>query len=274
MIYDLHSHSRFSDGSLTPSELVSLASSAGVSYLALTDHDTIAGLEQAKLAAQESDLNIIQGVELSCSWQGQLLHIVGLNINAQDDRLLQGIAQNRDRRLQRAEAMHSDFKQHGICLVESVNEQLAVDGVPTRPHFANALVEQGLAKNKKQAFKRYLVKGKPGFIPMVWPSLAEVGAWVQSAGGVAVLAHPMRYRFTRTRLIRLIKEMQEAGIHGLEVSTPTTNVQQTAMLAELCREHKLVASIGSDFHSPNQAWARLGSAPDLPSAVTPVWQAF
>lgn len=272
--YDLHSHSTYSDGSLSPAELVALAAQTGVSHLALTDHDTIAGLAEAQLAAQKNGITLIKGVELSCTWQNQLLHIVGLNVDESDPLLQSGLTQNRNRRYQRADAMHEDFLSHNIDLRQAVDVQLTEKGVPTRPHFANALIEQGYAKDKKQAFKRYLVKGKPGFVSMTWPSLGEVGEWIKSSGGTAILAHPMRYRFTRTRLIRLIEDMRPAGIEGIEVSTPTTDKQQMEMLGRLCDEYGLLASKGSDFHSPDQPWARLGSALDLDPRLSPVWQQF
>lgn len=270
MIFDLHSHSSYSDGSLSPFELVQLAAENGVSHLALTDHDTLAGLPEALAAAASHNINLIKGVELSCTWEKQLLHIVGLNIDEQNPVLIEGIRQNIQRRFTRAEAMFEDLLTHNIDVRELVMQQIADHGVPTRPHFANALIELGHAKDKKQAFKRFLVKGKPGFVPMAWPSVQEVGAWIAAAGGIGVLAHPMRYKFTRTKLIRLIEEMKPAGIHGLEVSTPTTDKAQSKMLGDLCQQYDLLASIGSDFHTPGQSWARLGSAPSLSSELTPV----
>ena len=166
--------------------------------------------------------------------------------------------------------MHQDFIKHGIDLREEV-AKLLNESAPTRPHFARALINLGYAKDLKQAFKRYLVRGKPGYIAMQWASLEEVGSWLNAAGGVAVLAHPLRYKLTRTKLIRLIEEMQQTGIQGIEISTSTTDKQQMEMLANLAVEHQLLASIGSDFHSTNQPWVQLGGAVQLPSRVTPVW---
>lgn len=273
-VYDLHSHSYFSDGSLSPEALIERAEQSGVSHLALSDHDTLTGLERAQAAAKETDVTVINSVELSCSWNGQLLHVVALNVDPTNQRLLDGVAQNRQRRLQRAELMHQDFAEHGIDLRELVAAQIHHGTVPTRPHFAQALIDQGLAKDKKQAFKRYLVPGKTGYIPMQWPAIEEIAEWINAANGVAVLAHPTRYKFTRTKLVRLINHMQAAGINAMEVSTPITNPQQQKMLADLCREFSLSASIGSDFHSPDQAWAKLGSAKPLAPDLTPVWESF
>jgi len=275
MKYDLHSHSHFSDGSLSPTELVNLAAEHGITHLGLTDHDTVHGLTEAQEAANELPIELINGVELSCTWENQLLHVVGLNIDPTNPELLSSIERNRLRRLDRAESMFEDFEQHDIFLRDEVAKQLVgIDAVPTRPHFAQALINQGYAKDKKQAFKRYLVRGKPGYIPIKWASLEEVGFAVNVAGGVAVLAHPMRYKFTRTKLIRLISEMIPAGIQGIEVSTGTTDKQQAAMLAELARQFKLVSSVGSDFHSLGQPWARLGCAAALSKDIAPVWSLF
>jgi len=270
---DLHCHSISSDGELTPHELLELAAERGITHLALTDHDTLDGLPAAALAAQEHDICLIPGVELSCSWRGQLLHIVGLGVNPECAELKQGIAENQQRRWQRAERMIEDFLNHDIDLGKTVSGLLG-DAVPTRPHFAQALIKLGYAKDKKQAFKRFLVRGKPGYIPLIWPDLTEIGRWIKAAGGIAVLAHPMRYNMTRTKLVALIEEMKAADIVGIEVSTPVNDANQIQMLAQLAREHKLLGSMGSDFHSPDQPWARLGTAQPLPSGVQPVWQAL
>jgi len=274
MNFDLHSHSYYSDGELSPQDLVALAIDNDITHLALTDHDTTAGLALARQHAKPTDLTLINGVELSCTWGNQLLHIVGLDIDPENAALRKGIKENTQRRCERAEAMYEDFKRHDIELREAVHKMVEDRGVPTRPHFAQAIVSLGYAKDKKQAFKRYLVPGKPGFVPMLWPSLAEIAAWINAAGGVAVLAHPMRYGFTRTKLIRLIEEMKGVGVRGIEVSTPTTNKQQSLMLATLAQQHGLLASIGSDFHSRDQTWARIGSAAPLLKELTPVWTEF
>lgn len=274
MKFDLHCHSYYSDGELSPLELVTLAEQAGVTHLALTDHDTLAGISEIGRAASGTSLNVINGLEFSCNWNGQLIHVLGLNVDPENGELQAGVEINTQSRLRRAEAMFVDFEKYGIELRDSVNAQIAERGVPTRPHFANALIESGKAKNKKQAFKRYLVPGKPGFVAMRWPDLEQVANWISAAGGVAVLAHPMRYKFTRAKLVRLIKDMLEVGIHGIEVSTPTTDRQQLTMLESLVRQHGLLASVGSDFHCHGQPWAVLGSAQPLAQGLTPVWTRF
>lgn len=271
---DLHCHSYFSDGSLSPTELVALAHQAEITDLALTDHDTLSGLPEAQIAAEKMGITLINGLELSCTWEKQLIHVVGLNVDPDNKILKAGVEQNKQRRLDRAEAMYEDFEQHDIFLREAVTDLIRERSVPTRPHFAQALVDQGYAKDKKQAFKRYLVKGKPGYIPMSWPDLEQIGTWINAAGGVGVLAHPNRYKLTRTKLSRLISDMLKAGIDGIEVSTSTTDKQQSAMLADLATQFGLLSSIGSDFHSKDQPWARLGGAVDLSKELTPVWSRF
>lgn len=275
MKYDLHSHSHYSDGDLSPTELVGLAVQSEISCLALTDHDTLDGLDEVQHAADQYDgFSVINGIELSCTWENQLIHVVGLKVDPTNQALLAGVKANKERRLLRAEAMFEDFAQHKIDIRAEVAAQIPSRGVPTRPHFAQALIDKGLAKDKKQAFKRYLVKGKPGYIPVQWPTMEEIGACVNAAGGVAILAHPNRYKFTRSKLSRLITQMLPAGINGIEVSTSTTDKQQSDMLGELARQYDLLASIGSDFHSLNQPWARLGGAQPLSTQVRPVWSAF
>lgn len=271
---DMHCHSHFSDGTLSPTELVALALQAGITDLALTDHDTLDGLPEAQIAADELGITLINGIELSCTWDKQLIHVVGLNVDPDNKVLKAGVEQNKQRRFDRAEAMFEDFEQHDIFLRETVAGHLRERSVPTRPHFAQALVDLGYAKDKKQAFKRYLVKGKPGYIPMLWPDVEQIGAWITAAGGTGVLAHPNRYKLTRTKLSRLISDMLKAGIEGIEVSTSTTDKQQSAMLADLAKQFGLFASIGSDFHSKDQPWARLGGAVDLSKELKPVWSSF
>jgi len=274
MKYDLHCHSHYSDGDLSPSAVIELAVEREVTHLALTDHDTLAGLPEAKKAANQHNIQLINGVELSCTWHGQLLHVLGLNVDPDNESLQQATKNNIQRRIDRAEKMFIDFEQHEIDLRDSVKKILQQHAVPTRPHFAQALIDQGYAKNKNQAFKRYLVKGKPGYIPMEWPDLEQTAEAINAASGIAVLAHPMRYKFTRTRLIKLIEDMMAVGVKGIEVSTPTTDASQMSMLSRLAMQYELFASVGSDFHSPNQPWAKLGIVTDLPRELTPVWTNF
>lgn len=268
--FDLHCHSTYSDGDLHPHDLVALAKEKAITHLSLTDHDTIDGLEAAQQAAQQNNIHLVPGVELSATWRGQLLHIVGLGIDPHNKVLTAGLKRNRDSRLLRAENMLADFRNHGIELSAAVASVLG-DAIPTRPHFAQALINEGYAKDKRQAFKRYLVRGKPGYVALQWPSIAEIAEWVVAAGGVAVLAHPLRYKLTRTKLITLVKEVKACGIDGLEVSTPINDMQQITMLGNIASNQGMYASVGSDFHSLAQPWAPLGSAVALPDHLQPVW---
>lgn len=271
MAVDLHTHSYFSDGDLSPRELAELAHAVGVKTIALTDHDTVAGLADMRVACDELTLKLITGVELSCSWRGQLLHVVGLGIDPENKELLTGITGNIQRREDRAQAMLQDFQRHGIDLKPFLISEHEQMGVLTRPHFADALVKAGIVKNKATAFKKYLVRGKPGFVPMQWPGIEDVGQWISKAGGIGVLAHPARYKMTRSKLCALVEEMLDAGIRGIEVSTSNSTPQQRAQIASVAREYRLLASIGSDFHSKQQPWARLGAAPLLPDDLIPIY---
>ncbi|GAA6136760.1 PHP domain-containing protein [Arenicella sp. 4NH20-0111] len=274
MKHDLHCHSFYSDGDLSPAEVIQLADQQSITHLALTDHDTVDGLAEAHKAAENSSITLINGIELSCTWEQRLIHIVGLNIDPKEKTLLAVIKENKQRRLLRAEAMYEDFEQNGIDIRLAVQSKIPKNGVPTRPHFAEALIELGLAKDKKQAFKRYLVKGKTGYVPMRWPDLAQIGPAITAGGGVAVLAHPTRYKLTRTKLSWLIKDMVAAGVKGMEICTASTDKQQIAMLTDLAEKFNLFGSTGSDFHSEHQPWAKLGRFEPLPKTLTPVWNTF
>lgn len=274
MKYDLHTHTNFSDGDNSPSDLVEKAKLANITHLALTDHDTIDGLSEASQAAARRNITLIPGIEFSCTWRDQLIHIVGLNIDPTARALKQAINENKERRKLRAEAMFEDFEQNGIEIRAQVEDQIGLRGVPTRPHFAQALVNEGFAKDKKQAFKRYLTKGKVGYVPMKWPDLETIGNAIVKSGGIGVLAHPMRYKFTRTKLCHLLKDQVAAGITGLEICTASTDKQQIRMLSDLARRFNLQGSTGSDYHSDTQPWAKLGRFSDLPEDVIPVWNTF
>jgi len=274
MLVDLHCHSNFSDGNLDPKVLVERAIDAGVDMLALTDHDTLSGLSAARAAAKDR-IKFINGIEFSATWNKRLLHIVGLNFDPNHEAINDGVKQNLSRRFERAEAMYQRFSELDIDIREQVESQLVnSESVPTRPHFAQALINLGLVKDKNKAFKRYLAEGKPAYVPMQWPSIDEVASWIKNAGGTAVLAHPTRYKLSRTKLVQLIKEMKEVGIYGIEVSTCVTDERQQGMLTQLALSHDLLASIGSDYHGDDQPWAKLGKARPLSEQLAPVWHAF
>ncbi len=271
---DLHCHSHYSDGTLAPAEVVDLAYKHEVNLLSLTDHDSIDGLDQARAQAEHYGIHFIAGVEVSATWNQQTLHIVGLNIDPNNEVLLQGLASNCALRAQRSNDMLNKLDAHGIDIRQAVEKQLPDGGVPTRTHIARALIDTGAVKNMNAAFKRYLGAGKIGYVPSEWADMRDVVAWISAAGGVAVLAHPMRYRLSATKLRMVVRDFVESGGKALEVVTATQDAKQTRDCITLVQDNQLLASTGSDFHSLDQPWAVLGRCPALPSSVQPVWEYF
>lgn len=274
LCYDLHCHSTASDGSLPPRELVTRAAAQGVTHLALTDHDTIRGLSEASEAAAEVGVTLVPGVELSCQWRSQTIHVVGLDFDGQHPDFVAAMATQLENRWQRARQISERLAR--LRVPDLLDRAVAKAGgeVPGRPHFAQALVEAGAVRTVALAFKRYLGAGKPGDVKAWWPELAVVVSWIREAGGIAVLAHPRKYNLTATKLRALIADFQAAGGQGLEVLTSGQSDADTAFLAALCRAQGLMASQGSDFHTPGAAWCELGKVPPLPSGLQPVWEGF
>lgn len=272
MLYDLHCHSTASDGKLTPLELVDRAKGKGVDCLAITDHDTAASYQQ--MPAQIDGLKLITGIELSTQWRGTGVHIVGLNFDLHSSAISEAISYQQRARKQRAELIAERLAKAGI--EETLPGAIAIAGtsVVGRPHFARHLVERGIVKDSGQAFKRYLGSGKLGDVKQTWASLPQVVQWINAAGGIAVLAHPAKYKMTYTKLGLLCDEFVAAGGRGLEVCSGLQPPQTTRDLARLCREKKLLASCGSDFHQPGQHWAELGCCTPLPEHLDPVWSKF
>ena len=269
---DLHSHSQYSDGRLSVSELIEAARQAGVNTLALTDHDTTAGLAEAQQYAADAGITLIPGVEISVTWRHLTVHILGLGIDADCDELQQGLQALRDKRQLRAQKIHDKLFDAGIEGALDWVEQRVNGGLISRTHFAEFLVDAGYAKDMRAVFKHYLVRGKTGHVDMQWCELSQALSWIRAAGGSAVIAHPARYKLTRTKLITLIEEFIASGGVGLEVVSSSHNEQECQQLAALAAQFQLYASQGSDFHSPNQAWAQLGRIPSLPAQCTPVWE--
>ncbi|MGH1470042.1 MAG: PHP domain-containing protein [Cellvibrionaceae bacterium] len=285
---DFHTHSSMSDGSLNPEDLVSRAKSHGVEYLALTDHDTIDGLSRASIAAKKNDLHLITGIELSSEWSGIGVHIVGLGFDVNSPILLGGIKRQKQARLHRAQTIaerlakkgflntfegaraiamkQSGCEARGECsdMLESENLIIA------RPHFAQYLVQAGYVKSEKAAFKRYLGAGKIGDIKSCWPEMQTVIAWIKASGGVSVLAHPLHYKLTNSKLRRLMTDFKAVGGEAVEVISGRQTSEQTDYVAKLADEFGLFASAGSDFHSPDFAWQGLGKIGKLPSLCRPV----
>ncbi|HLV76512.1 MAG TPA: PHP domain-containing protein [Marinobacter sp.] len=271
---DLHCHTTASDGALAPGDLVLRAVSQGVSHLAITDHDTIQGLAQARGVAGEHGLVLVNGIELSCVWRSQTIHIVGLDFDHTDPALLAALEEQHDNRWRRARLIADKLSKLRVDgLLEKATAQ-AGDDVPGRPHFARVLIDEGVVTRMDQAFKRYLGAGKPGDVKACWPELAEVVSWIERAGGISVLAHPRKYRMTATKLRELVSDFRRAGGRGIEVSVSGQSSGDLGFVAELARREGLLASQGSDFHFPGAPWCELGRIPKMPDGLEPVWHYF
>ena len=269
---DLHSHSTVSDGLFTPSELVRRAAAQGVKVLALTDHDDVAGLDEARNAAAEAGIELVNGVEISVTWNNRSIHIVGLRIDPAHGPLREGLAAIRAGRGERAKLIAAELEKAGIPgSLEGAHAFAANPNIISRTHFARFLVEKGVVKDTRTVFKKYLVKGKPGYVSHRWADFAEAIGWIHSSGGVAVLAHPGRYDLGRTNLNALISDFKEAGGRAIEVVTGSHTADQFVQFAQFAKEFGLLASCGSDFHGPGESYMDLGRLPDLPSGCQPVW---
>ena len=270
---DLHSHSTYSDGTLTPDELVARAAQRGVAVLALTDHDATDGLAAAHAAAQRVGLTLIDGVEISVTRRGHTLHIVGLRIDPSNAALQAGLALTRGGRKGRAEKIIAAFDQLGISgSREGAREFADNPELISRTHFARFLIKRGLVKDMKAAFQRFLGGGQPCFVPHQWASLSEAVAWIKDSGGSAVIAHPGRYPLDTAQMRELLAEFRDAGGAAIEVVTSSHKPHQYAVFAAHAREFGLAASTGSDFHSPAESYHDLGSLPPLPAGCVPVWR--
>lgn len=271
--YDLHSHSTASDGSLSPSELVNRAQLKGVQALALTDHDTVAGLFEAHEAARETSIEFIPGIELSANWNDQCYHIIGLGIDPSYPPLLAASKNLQQTRLLRAEKIAGKLAQKKIYGALEAVTLAAGESMVTRNHFADFLLAQNYVSSKQEAFDRFLGQGKPAFVATAWADLSDTVNWITGSGGIAVLAHPMRYKLTTTRMLKLLSDFKNAGGSAIEVVTGQTNPDEIRRAAGFAKRFNLAASSGSDFHTPNQ-WVELGSLADLPHDLQPVWELF
>lgn len=272
-LVDLHSHSTTSDGLLTPTDLVKLAAAQGIRLFALTDHDDVDGLAEARMAAEEGGIGFICGVEISVTWHNRSVHVVGLRIDPGSPELLVGLESIRAGRAARAAKMAASLDEFGIsgslvgAYAHAGNERMI-----GRAHFARFLVEKGYAKDVKSVFKKFLVRGKPGYVPHQWADMSQAIGWIKSGGGVAVLAHPGRYDIGKTNLRLLLTDFQAAGGSAIEVVSGSHTREQYLEFAGYAREFGLLASAGSDFHGPGENYLDLGRLPDLPPGCVPVWQ--
>jgi predicted metal-dependent phosphoesterase TrpH len=270
--YDLHSHSTASDGTLSPTALVERAKAANVDVLALTDHDDVSGIVPAGDAANRLGLKLVAGIELSVTWQHQTIHVVGLQIDTKNPELEAGILRQHSFRHWRAEEIAHRLEKKGIAGALDGARAFAKGPIVSRTHFARYLVAQGLADNVQQVFKKFLVRGKPGFVPGQWASLEEAMHWIHAAGGQAVIAHPARYRLSATGMRRLLEAFKNLGGEGLEVISGSHSLDDSRHMATLASQFNLLASRGSDYHGPENPYVQLGRLPGVPENCVPIWQ--
>ena len=270
---DLHCHSVVSDGTLTPEALAARAKANGVELWALTDHDEIGGQQRAAAAARAAGMHYVTGVEISVTFIHQTVHIVGLGFDADNAALQQGLVHTRGGRGQRAREMSDGLAKVGIhgayegALKFAGNLELI-----SRTHFARFLVEAGVCRETNEVFRKYLTEGKPGYVEHRWATLKDAVTWIREAGGVAVLAHPARYKFSPNEEFALFTEFKSHGGQGVEVVTGSHSAAEYLVYADMAREFGLAASRGSDFHSPDESHTELGTLPYLPGTLTPVWE--
>jgi 3',5'-nucleoside bisphosphate phosphatase len=269
---DLHCHSVISDGTLTPEALAERAKTNGVELWALTDHDEIGGVGRAAAAAKAQGLNYLTGAEISVTFAGETVHIVGLGFDADNAALKEGLHSTRGGRSQRAMEMAEGLAKVGIKgAFEGALKFVGNPELISRTHFARFLVESGVCSETHEVFRKYLIEGKPGYVPHRWATLQNAVTWITQAGGVAVIAHPGRYKFTPNEEYALFTEFKAHGGQAVEVVTGSHTTQEYVKYAETAKEFGLAASRGSDFHSPDESRTDLGALPFLPGELTPVW---
>lgn len=270
---DLHCHSTISDGVLEPAEVVARAAANGVDLLALTDHDNLGGTAAAGAAAAGTAMRLIPGVEISASWRSTTIHVLGLGVDPHDAALNAGLASIRAGRAGRSQRMAESLASIGIHgALEGAARYAENPEVLSRTHFARFLVERGVAPDVHSVFDHYLVRGKPGFVPHEWASLAQAVSWILAAGGIAVAAHPARYRLGKRALDEFFTAFQALGGTGIEVCSGSQTPEQDQDMARVARRFGFLASTGSDFHAPDESMLDLGRSRPLPPDLEPVWQ--
>lgn len=270
--YDLHCHSTASDGALSPTELVQRAYQCGVTSLALTDHDTVAGQSEAQTAATAAGIKLIPGIELSTSWQNKCFHIVGLGIDPDYPPLRDAIRNLQIMRTERAEKIADKLEKKNIPGALEAVKKAAGEGMITRTHFADFLLSQFHVSTQQEAFDRYLGAGKAAYVATTWFDMELAVNWITQSGGIAILAHPLRYKLTASWMRRTLTAFKEAGGLGIEVVTGRYNNDEIKLAAGYARRFDLAGSVGSDFHSPANQWVELGRLAPLPEGIKPVWE--
>lgn len=270
---DLHCHSVVSDGTMTPEELASRAKANGVELWALTDHDEIGGQHRAAAAARAQGMAYLTGVEISVTFADTTVHIVGLGFDPDDVQLAEGLVATRGGRGERARDMAQQLAEVGIeGAYEGALKFVGNPALISRTHFARFLVESGVCRDTSEVFRRFLTEGKPGYVPHRWARLGDAVRWITEAGGLAVIAHPARYKFSANEEFALFSEFKAHGGRGVEVVTGSHSPPEYLTYAAMAQEFGLAASRGSDFHSPDESHTDLGTLPPLPGTLIPVWE--
>jgi predicted metal-dependent phosphoesterase TrpH len=268
---DLHNHSYFSDGLLSPREIVRLARDANCDLFALTDHDSTNGIVEAKSEADKLGINLINGVEISAFWRNSAIHIVGLGIDIDNDELQTGLEFNQILRKERAKKIALGLWRSGIKDALEKAQKISGGYMLTRTHFAQMLIQEGYCKDMKSVFRRYLTGRKPGGVRVEWRGFEEVIKWIQSAGGKALIAHPFRYRMTHSKIKKMLNDFKLASGDGFEVVNANSSAEEISLGNQWIEEYDLLASVGSDFHGwPNQR-VQIGNLANLPNASRAIW---
>ncbi|WP_218122625.1 3',5'-nucleoside bisphosphate phosphatase [Propionivibrio dicarboxylicus] len=275
LIVDLHCHSTVSDGLLSPEALVRRAAGNGVSLLSLTDHDGVSGLARARQEAETVGMRFVNGVEISIEWGGAQVHLLGYRFDADDAALTGGLASIHSGRLVRARSMSESLEKIGIAgCFEGAMRFAENPKLISRAHFARHLAATGVCKDVRSVFDSYLVPGKPGYVEHRWPTVAEAVGWIVGAGGIAAVAHPARYAFSRGEMRKLLDEFKQCGGQAIEVVSGSHSVDDVGTYSRIAREYGFMATSGSDFHGPDESYADLGRVASLPEGLTPVWESF
>jgi 3',5'-nucleoside bisphosphate phosphatase len=268
---DLHNHSYYSDGVLSPSKLVKLAAKAQCDLFSLTDHDTTDGILEAKQESDKLGIHLINGVEISAFWRNNAIHIVGIGIDIDNDELQTGLEFNQSLRKDRAKKIALGLWRSGIKDALEKAQEISGGYMLTRTHFAQMLIQEGYCKDMKSVFRRYMSGRKPGGVRVEWKNFDEVIQWIQSSGGKAIIAHPFRYRMTHTKIKRMLNDFKEANGDGFEVVNANSSEEEISLGNQWSEDYDLLASIGSDFHGwPNQR-IQIGNLADLPNNSRAIW---
>ena len=268
---DLHCHSTASDGELSPTDLLALAHERNIKTLALTDHDSIQGLASAQIAADTHGIRLLNGVEISVSWENQVIHILGLGFDKDNTCLQQGLAQQQQARRERGQRIGRKLEQYGVKDAYKATCAYAGSDLLSRTHFAHLLVARGYAPHTRQVFKHFLVRGKPGYVGNNWIDLNTALNWIRSASGFSIIAHPARYRLSRSKLRRLFAEFKDLGGTGLEVVSGSHQRDEILQMSHFSQHYGFYATAGSDYHGPKHTWLKLGAIPALPANCQPLY---